>query len=149
LKKRFAVSAAAICFASFAQAQVKLEGTFVASKECEAVVSMKKGTNPDNAVIAAGKSYRLLGKNNDNASHYWIEVPEADPKQRWVELSCGTTNADQAVKSNNQDGAVAIGTPAIAAPVGVAVNADKGTVKPKPKSRAISYDDQVVLRRRM
>jgi ribonuclease T2 len=125
-----------------AQAQVKMEGTFTASKACEAVVSIKKGTNPDNAAVAQGKAYRLLGKNNDTASHYWIEVPEADPHQRWVEIGCGTVGDAQAAapvtKSKSQDGAVAMGTPAIPAPK--PVDTPQGTVKPKNKSRGFGGD---------
>jgi len=116
-----------------ALAQVKMDGTFVASKACEAVVSIKKGTNPDNAAVVAGKSYDLLGKNKDEASHYWINVPEADPHQRWVEIGCGAVNGGQATKSPAQDGAVAVGTPAI--PKSAAVDTPQGTVKPKSKSR--------------
>ena len=109
-------------FATAALAQVKMDGNFVASKACNAVVSIKKGTNPDNAAIAAGQSYHLLGKNKDDASHYWIEVPTAQPKQRWVAVDCGSTEGNAAVapapKQNN-----------------VAVNTPQGTVKPKPQSR--------------
>ncbi len=114
--------AAAVSFTA-ASAQVKLDSTFTASKACDALVSIKKGTNPDNAAIAAGKAYHLLGKNKDDATHYWIEVPTADPKQRWVEVSCGSTGGSAAItapepKQNN----VGITTP-------------QGTVKPKPNSR--------------
>lgn len=121
--KRLALALFAIAgFSTAALAQVKMDGSFVASKACDAVVSIKKGTNPDNAAIAAGQSYHLLGKNKDDATHYWIEVPTADPKQRWVEVGCGSTHGSVAVtpapKKNN-----------------VAVNTPMGTVKPKPNSR--------------
>jgi len=111
-----------IVLASTASAQVKMDGTFTAAKACDAVVSIKKGTNPDNAAVEAGKAYHLLGKNKDEATHYWIEVPNAQPKQRWVAVDCGATDgsaaAAPATKQNN-----------------VAVNTSQGTVKPKPQSR--------------
>ncbi len=114
----------AIAIPAAAQAQVKLNGAFTAAKACDAVVSIKKGTNPDNAAIESGKSYHLLGKNKDQATHYWIEVPSADPKQRWVSVDCGSTDGSSA---------------ATAAPApkqsNVAVNTPQGTVKPKPQSR--------------
>ena len=123
--KRLALALiATAAFASAATAQVKLDGTFTAAKACDAVVSIKKGTNPDHAAIEAGMAYHLLGKNKDDATHYWIEVPSADPKQRWVALDCGSIDASAAVapapapKQNN-----------------VAVNTPMGTVKPKPQSR--------------
>ena len=73
-------------------AQVKLDGSFVAAKTCPALQSIKKGTNPGEILIAAGKSYHLLGKNKEQASHYWIEVPDAKPLQRWVAVDCGSAN---------------------------------------------------------
>jgi ribonuclease T2 len=79
-------------FATDASAQVKLEGSFIASKSCPALQSIKKGTNPGDVAIAAGTSYRLLGKNKEQASHYWIEVPDAKPLQRWVAVDCGSAN---------------------------------------------------------
>ena len=103
-----------------AQAQVKMDGQFVASKACPAVVSIKKGTNPDNVSVVAGESYRVLGKNKDEATHYWINVPGAQPAQRWVALDCGTTDA------------VAAGAPPA---TGGAVNTPMGTVKPKPNPK--------------
>jgi ribonuclease T2 len=114
---------AATAFSAAACAQVKLDGTFTAAKACDAVVSIKKGTNPDNAAVETGKAYHLLGKNKDAATHYWIEVPSADPKQRWVAVDCGST-----------DGSAATSAPA-PRQNNVAVNTPQGTVKPKPKSR--------------
>ena len=73
-------------------AQVKLAGRFVAAKTCPALQSIKRNTNPGKVSIAVGKSYVLLGKNRDAASHYWIEVPGATPLQRWVGVDCGTAN---------------------------------------------------------
>lgn len=107
--------------ASAAFAQVKMEGQFTASKACPAVVSIKKGTNPDNKSIEAGKSYELLGKNKDDASHYYIKVPGSDPAQRWVAIDCGST-----------DGSKVTAAPA---PAQKPVNTSQGTVKPKPNSR--------------
>jgi ribonuclease T2 len=75
-------------------AQVKLTGSFIASKACPAVQSIKKGTNPGDVSIQSGKTYVLLGKNKEAASHYWIEVPEAQPLQRWVGVECGSANGN-------------------------------------------------------
>lgn len=113
---------AATAFSTAVLAQVKMDGSFKAAKACAAVVSIKKGTNPDNAAIEAGQTYHLLGKNKDDATHYWIELPTADPKQRWVTVDCGSTDGSApqapAPKQNN-----------------VAVNTPQSTVKPKPQSR--------------
>ena len=100
-------------------AQVKMKRQFVATKSCPALLSIKKGTNPGNIAVEAAKSYQLLGKNKDQASHYWIEVQGANPAQRWVALDCGTV--DGAATSTAPSGG------------GAAVNTPDGTVKPKPK----------------
>ena len=93
---------AATAFSAAALAQVKMDGNFTAAKACDAVVSIKKGTNPDNAAVESGKSYHLLGKNKDDATHYWIEVPNAQPKQRWVAVDCGSTDGSAASSASAQ-----------------------------------------------
>ena len=118
---------AAILFLSIlspsAMSQVKMDGQFVASKACPAVVSIKKGTNPDDKSIEAGKSYALLGKNKDQATHYWLNVPGANPAQRWVAIDCGSANGSQVAT-----------TPAPTS--GAAVNTNLGTIKPKKKPKS-------------
>ena len=128
---RFALALfAAVSFATTASAQVKMDGTFTAAKACEAVVSIKKGTNPDHAAIDVGKAYHLLGKNKNDATHYWIEVPNANPKQRWVAIECGSTDGTAAQ------------APVAPTPTqnNVAVNTPQGTVKHKPQSRGFGGD---------
>ena len=108
-----------LLFATASHAQVKLKGQFVATQNCPALLSIKKGTNPGDVSIKAGTSYILLGKNRDVATHYWIDVPGANPGQRWVALSCGTTDAADAAASTS----------------GAAVDTPQGTVKPKPNPK--------------
>ena len=86
----------AMVLTTSAAAQVAMQGSFNATKACPALQSIKKDTNPGGVSIEAGKSYKLLGKNKDQASHYWIEVPDATPLQRWVALDCGTVNGEVA-----------------------------------------------------
>jgi ribonuclease T2 len=99
MTKLFAVIFAVLTLATSALAQVKLQGEFKASQNCPAVQSIKKGTNPGGVTVTAGTAYVLLGKNKEAASHYWIEVPDANPRQRWVAVACGTTTADTASAS--------------------------------------------------
>jgi ribonuclease T2 len=108
----------ALGFSAAAFSQVKMDGQFVVTKSCPALLSIKKGTNPGEVAVAAGTSYRLLGKNRDQASHYWIEVGGANPAQRWVAIDCGTVDGAQA---------------SVAPSGGAAVNTPEGTIKPKPK----------------
>jgi ribonuclease T2 len=92
LSRLIMASFAAGLFIDGAMAQVKMSGSFVAAKACPALQSIKKGTNPGNVSVETGKNYVLLGKNRDQASHYWIEVPGASPLQRWVGIDCGSAN---------------------------------------------------------
>jgi ribonuclease T2 len=110
------IAFATLALTTSAMAQVKLQGQFMAMQACPALLSIKKGTNPGDVSIKAGTSYRLLGKNKDAATHYWIEVPGANPGPRWVALNCGTTDAADAAPSTS----------------GAAVDTPQGTVKPKP-----------------
>ncbi len=86
--------AAAVLILFFAPAlgQVAMEGTFTASKACPATQSIKSGANPGAIMTGAGRAYRLVGKNKDEASHYFVEVPGAQPLRRWVAVSCGSVN---------------------------------------------------------
>ncbi len=110
----------ALLLSTAALAQVKMLGQFAAGKDCPALVSIKKKTNPDNASVTAGKTYELLGRNKDQASHYWINIPSAKPPQRWVALECGSV-----------DGKQVVATPE----TGAAVDTPDGTVKPKQQPK--------------
>jgi ribonuclease T2 len=79
-------------WAGSAMAQVKMDGSFVAGKACPAVQSIKKGTNLGNVSVEQGTRYSLKGKNREQASHYWIVVPGANPHERWVSVDCGTVD---------------------------------------------------------
>ncbi len=93
------------------QAQVKLEGEFTAQRDCPAVLSIKKNSNPDHAVAKQGQRYQLLGKNKDQATHYWIEVPDAKPVQRWVAIACGSIDGTNSAGKLAQAVPVAPNTP--------------------------------------
>lgn len=79
-----------------AQAEVRLDGTFIAAEPCPAYQSFNRQTNPGDITTEPGTSYELIAGNTDEPSHYRIIVPGAQPQQRWVEVGCGTTDADVA-----------------------------------------------------
>ena len=82
------------------RADVPMEGTFIADDSCPALQSIRNETNPDLTITGPGLRYRLLAKNKQRPSHYRIEVPNANPPERWVKASCGHIESkDAAVKS--------------------------------------------------
>lgn len=80
---------AVLAWAGHARADEPMEGTFLASRSCPALVSIRKDTNPGLAVTGPGVSYKLLARNRKKATHYRIEMPGAEPPERWVEARCG------------------------------------------------------------
>ncbi|MCA3559476.1 MAG: ribonuclease [Aestuariivirga sp.] len=66
-----------------------MDGSFVASRSCEALLSIRRATNPGNVTTAPGRSYQLLAKNKKKPTHYRIEIPGATPPERWVAADCG------------------------------------------------------------
>lgn len=75
-------------------ADVPLSGSFLATKECPAFQSFRKGTNPGGVKIESGHSYPLLAKNAANATHYRVRIESASPPERWVNVDCGTVKGE-------------------------------------------------------
>ncbi len=72
-----------------ASSQVKLEGYFLAQESCPAFQSFRKQTNPGNVHLERMRAYEIAGKNNHEASHYFIRMNGVQPRERWVDVSCG------------------------------------------------------------
>jgi ribonuclease T2 len=93
LKKCFLL-AISLCFCLTlwsrpAYALITLNDQFVAGEACEAVQSIRSGTNPGNIRLIPQETYAVLGKNRDNASHYLLRIEDAEPSERWVSVQCG------------------------------------------------------------
>ena len=116
LFRAFACASVLSLLAVPVSAQVAKQGSFVASKACPAFVSIKKQSNPGSVSVAAGQSYMLLGKNKDQATYYWIEVKDAQPRQRWVAVSCGTANGESAGTAASSGGTQPAAPPQISKP---------------------------------
>ena len=84
------------------RAEVPMDGTFIAEDSCPALVSIRKDSNPDLTVTGPGLRYRLLAGNNRKPTHYRIEVPGADPAERWVKASCGRVERLEAQKQRKE-----------------------------------------------
>lgn len=76
-------------------ADVKMVGTFTASKACPAFKSIKKQKNPGNVMVEPGQTYDLRARNAEDASYYLVEILTAQPPQRWVATECGTVKGTE------------------------------------------------------
>lgn len=83
------------------QATIPLKGYLIAEKDCPALHSIKKGTNPENVHLTPGMAYEVTGKNKPNETHYLIKI-EQQPALRWVAHSCGKLLTDCQEKSATQ-----------------------------------------------
>lgn len=73
-----------------ARADEPMQGSFRAGRACDALVSIRKDTNPGRVITGPGLSYQLLAANQKkNPTHYRIVIPDANPPERWVEAACG------------------------------------------------------------
>jgi ribonuclease T2 len=77
-----------------AHATVPLDGYFIAGQDCPAYSSFRKKKNPGNQTLIREQAYQVIGKNKSAATHYLLRVKDADPQERWVEVSCGMLLAD-------------------------------------------------------
>lgn len=77
-----------------------LSGTFVAESACVATVRIRDRTGE---VLEPGASYRLLGANRTDATHYQIRLPEAGG-DRWVPVTCGQAQVAGGGTSNPEIG---------------------------------------------
>jgi ribonuclease T2 len=83
-----------------------MNGSFLASADCPAFQSFRKGTNPGGVKLEVGHSYPLLAKNASDPTHYRIRIDGVVPPERWVSLSCGS------IKENANVGAQGSGAAA-------------------------------------
>jgi ribonuclease T2 len=76
---------------AFAHASETVNGSFTASKACEAYASFAKGTNPGAEQVKPGSTYEVREVNKPgNYEQLRVEVPGATPPLRWVARDCGT-----------------------------------------------------------
>lgn len=116
--KRCLLFVISLCFfctlwSQIAYAIVSLNDQFVPRQACEALESIRRGTNPGNIRLNPRKIYPVIGKNQDDASHYLVKIETANPPTRWVSVQCGrllgaaapdnSDNSNSPNNSSNQD----------------------------------------------
>lgn len=99
---------AALLFAAGAlpaAAEMPADGTFTATKACPALQSIRKETNPGAVLTEPGTAYAIIAQNRKKPTHYRIDVPGAEPPERWVEAGCGTAEALKPARPATQENA--------------------------------------------
>lgn len=81
-----------------ALAEMPAKGEFIATSACPALQSIRKETNPGEVMTEPGSRYAIIAQNRKKATHYRIDVPDADPPERWVEARCGKIETADAPK---------------------------------------------------
>jgi ribonuclease T2 len=76
-------------WASPAYALIQLSDNFKATNTCEAVQSIRNGTNSGNIKLILDRIYPVVGKNREDESHYLLRIEGAQPRERWVAKQCG------------------------------------------------------------
>jgi ribonuclease T2 len=90
---RRALALALLLLAAPAAAEVPVEGTFAAERDCPAPLSIRTGANPGEARVAPGDRHPLLAENRADGDWWLIRLEGAEPERRWVAKTCGRREA--------------------------------------------------------
>ncbi len=66
-----------------------MEATLIAGRDCPATVAIRRGDNPGQVKLVPGQSYRVVGRNRPQPSHYLLRIAGVEPQDRWVAADCG------------------------------------------------------------
>lgn len=75
-------------------ANLPMTGRFIAEARCPSLPEIGAVDNPGAVATEPGREYRLLARNSEAATHYLIELPEAEPPLRWVAIGCGRVESE-------------------------------------------------------
>lgn len=64
-------------------------GSLIAEQDCPAGLSTKHNENPGNVRLVPGQSYPVVARNKSQPTHFQLRMESAQPKDRWVEVTCG------------------------------------------------------------
>ena len=78
-----------LCLWPLAASAEPFAGDLIADKDCLAGISTKHQENPGQIRLVPGQPYRIIARNKPQPTHYQLRIESADPKDRWVEVSCG------------------------------------------------------------
>ncbi len=105
---RHTATAAALLlvFAAFGcSASESANGSFTATKSCEAFSSFAKQSNPGAQKVVPGTEYTVREINKVDYDWIRVEVPGAQPSLRWVRKECGTPELGEQLSKAQRGGA--------------------------------------------
>lgn len=85
------------CWLNTGQATDPIQGSLLAEKDCPALHSIKKQSNPGKVRLTPGVAYPVTGQNKAAATYYQVRIDGIDIAQRWVAVGCGKFVADSGV----------------------------------------------------
>jgi len=92
-----------LCLWPLAAAAEPFAGSLIAEKDCPAGTSTRHQKNPGQIRLVPGQSYMVVARNQPHATHYQLRIESAEPKDRWVEVSCGRFTAPLAAAPQAPD----------------------------------------------
>ena len=111
--------------ATTCQATVPLDAALIAGRDCPALASIKRGSNPGNLTLTPGTRYPVIGKNRADASHYLLRLDNRPSVERWVAVDCGRlVGGDDPAAADAAADAVGTDADASAAVPATATNSD-------------------------
>lgn len=67
-------------------------GIFTPTRSCPMYHSREGRTNPGGAMAQIGKDYKIMEADQKNAEWFRVINMRANPRLRWVQASCGSTD---------------------------------------------------------
>jgi ribonuclease T2 len=93
--RRYLAFALLVFTALECSASESANGSFTATKSCEAFSSFAKRANPGEVKVSPGTAYTVREINKADYDWLRVEVPGAQPSLRWVQRECGTPALDE------------------------------------------------------
>lgn len=97
---RIALGATLLSWATVAGAE-PFDSTLIARQGCPATVSIRGGENPGSILLVPGERYRVVARNKSQPTHYQLRIEGAQPRDRWVAVTCGSLAEEAAARAGS------------------------------------------------
>jgi ribonuclease T2 len=64
-------------------------GNFTITNNCPATKSLRSNDNPGHVTVKSGETYTAINLNKPGGPYVLLRIPDTQPTQRWVKLTCG------------------------------------------------------------